>query len=101
MAIGAAGLAVPFFEALFWWDLLDPVAHAKRARVVSVQPRPTVLDLAGPVARVRAGIAFWEQFLRDSEEHDQELPPTRPLRAIVMDGVFAQQGGTGRSFGSL
>ena len=44
------GLSVPF-DALVRWDLLDPVARAKRARVVGVKTRSAPLDLAGsPVA---------------------------------------------------
>ena len=98
--VGAAVLLAPF-DALVWRDLLDPMTHAKWPRIVSVQPCPAVLDLAGPVARVRARIALRQKSVGESEEHDQKRPPTRPRGAIVIGGCFAQQGGTGRNLGSL
>lgn len=93
-AVGAAVLLAPF-DALVWRDLLDPMTHAKRARIVSVQPCPAVLDLAGPVARVRARIALRQKSVGESEEHDQKRPPTRPRGPSSSAGVSPSREGPG------
>ena len=69
MAVGAAGLAVSLFQALFWRNGLHPVARAKRTRIVSLKPCVAVAHLARPAGAIRARLALRQEALWDAKEH--------------------------------